>query len=59
MSNTSNGSVKFGRGDLSVLGNTLSAGYGYIHDNYAHDLVPYIARNGNHEHADTMARKGN
>ncbi|HXR72672.1 hypothetical protein [Actinocrinis sp.] len=58
VSNMSDGSVEVGWSNLSVMGNTLSVGHGYIHDNYVHDLVPFIARNGNYEHTDTIISEG-
>lgn len=58
VSNMSEGSVEVGWSDLSVFGNTVSTGHGYIHDDYVHDLVPFIARNGNYEHTDTVISEG-
>lgn len=58
VSNMSDGAVEVGWSNLSVMGNTLSVGHGYIHDNYVHDLVPFIARNGNYEHTDTVISEG-
>lgn len=58
VSNMSDGAVEVGWSNLSVMGNTLSVGHGYIHDNYVHDLVPFIARNGSYEHTDTVISEG-
>jgi len=58
LSNMSEGSVEVGWSDLSVFGNTLSTGHGYIHDDYVHDLVPFITKNGNYEHTDTVISEG-
>jgi hypothetical protein len=58
VSNNSEGSVEVGWSDLSVFGNTLSTGHGYVHDNYVHDLVPFITKNGNYEHTDTVISEG-
>ncbi|MBS2966094.1 hypothetical protein KGA66_23820 [Actinocrinis puniceicyclus] len=58
VSNMSEGTVEIGWSDLSVMGNTVSTGHGYIHDDYVHGLVPFIARNGNYEHTDTVISEG-
>ena len=58
LSNMSDGAVEVGWSDLSVFGNTLSTGHGYIHDDYVHDLVPFITKNGNYEHTDTVISEG-
>jgi hypothetical protein len=58
LSNMSEGSVEVGWSDLSVFGNTVSTGHGYIHDNYIHGIVPFITKNGNYEHTDTIISEG-
>jgi hypothetical protein len=58
LSNMSDGAVEVGWSDLSVFGNTVSTGHGYIHDDYVHDLVPFITKNGNYEHTDTVISEG-
>lgn len=58
VSNMSEGTVEVGWNDLSVFGNTVSTGHGYIHDNYVHDLVPFINRSGYYQHTDTVISEG-
>lgn len=58
LSNMSDGTVEVGWNDLSVFGNTVSTGHGYIHDNYVHDLVPFINRSGYYQHTDTVISEG-
>ena len=58
LSNMSGGSVEVGWCDLSVFGNTISTGHGYIHDNYVHDLVPFVNRHGYYQHTDTVISEG-
>ncbi len=58
LSNMSNGSVEVGWCDLSVFGNTISTGHGYIHDNYVHDLVPFINHSGYYQHTDAVIVNG-
>ena len=59
VSNSSGGSVEVGWCDLSVFGNTISTGHGYIHDNYVHDLVPFINHSGYYQHTDAVIANGN
>jgi hypothetical protein len=54
----SGGSVEVGWCDLSVFGNTISTGHGDIHDNYVHDLVPFINKRGYYQHTDAVISGG-
>ncbi len=58
LSNMGEGTVEVGWNDLSVFGNTVSAGHGYIHDNYVHDLVPFINHSGYYQHTDAVISDG-
>lgn len=58
LSNTGNGGVEAGWRDLSAFGNTVSTGHGYIHDNYVHDLVPFINHAGYYQHTDAVIADG-
>lgn len=58
LSNMSSGSIEVGWCDLSVFGNTISTGHGYIHDNYVHDLVPFINHSGYYQHTDAIIANG-
>lgn len=58
LSNMSSGSVEVGWCDLSVFGNTVSTGHGYIHDNYVHDLVPFVNHSGYYQHTDAVIANG-
>lgn len=58
LSNMSDGSVEVGWSNMSVFGNTVSTGHGYIHDNYVHDLVPFINHSGYYQHTDAVISDG-
>lgn len=58
MSNMGTGSVEVGWCDMSVFGNTISTGHGYIHDNYVHGLVPFINKRGYYQHTDAVIEEG-
>jgi len=58
VSNMSDGSVEVGWSNMSVFGNTVSTGHGYIHDNYVHDLVPFINHSGYYQHTDAVISDG-
>lgn len=58
VSNMSESSVEVGWSDISVFGNALSMGTGYLHDNYVHDLVPFRNAGGEWQHTDAVISGG-
>ncbi|HTJ67731.1 MAG TPA: hypothetical protein VL551_09405 [Actinospica sp.] len=58
ISNMGDGSVEVGWDDVSVFGDALSLGHGYIHDDYVHDLHPFINRSGTYQHLDAIISDG-
>lgn len=52
------GSIEVGWDDVSVFADALSMGNGYIHDDYVHDLVPFIDRAGIYAHMDAVISDG-
>ena len=52
------GTIEVGWDDISVFGDTLSMGNGYIHDDYVHGIVPFINRSGTYEHLDAVISDG-
>ncbi|MEV0977317.1 hypothetical protein [Streptomyces sp. NPDC049915] len=51
-------STEVGWCDISVFGNALSMGQGYLHDNYVHDLVPFRNTGGEWQHTDAVISGG-
>ncbi|MEW2246416.1 hypothetical protein AB0907_03615 [Streptomyces sp. NPDC006975] len=58
VSNMGTSSVEVGWCDISVFGNALSMGQGYLHDNYVHDLVPFRNTGGEWQHTDAVISGG-
>jgi hypothetical protein len=58
VSNMGAGSVEVGWDDVSVFVNALSLGHGSIHDDYVHDLQPFINRSGGYAHVDAIISDG-
>ncbi|MFD8388632.1 hypothetical protein ACFV2N_05325 [Streptomyces sp. NPDC059680] len=58
VSNMGTSSVEVGWCDVSVFGNALSMGQGYLHDNYVHDLVPFRNNGGEWQHTDAVISGG-
>ncbi|MFI6931697.1 hypothetical protein [Streptomyces sp. NPDC050287] len=58
VSNMGNSSIEVGWSDISVFGNALSMGQGYLHDNYVHDLVPFRNAGGEWQHTDAVISGG-
>ncbi|MEV0181898.1 hypothetical protein AB0I54_21780 [Streptomyces sp. NPDC050625] len=58
VSNMGTSSIEVGWSDISVFGNALSMGQGYIHDNYVHDLVPFRNTGGEWQHTDAVISGG-
>ncbi|MQY36727.1 hypothetical protein SRB17_47290 [Streptomyces sp. RB17] len=58
VSNMGTSSVEVGWCDISVFGNALSMGQGYLHDNYVHNLVPFRNNGGEWQHTDAVISGG-
>jgi hypothetical protein len=58
VSNMGTSSIEVGWCDISVFGNALSMGQGYLHDNYVHDLVPFVNNDGEWQHTDAVISGG-
>ncbi|NEA99252.1 hypothetical protein [Streptomyces sp. SID13726] len=58
VSNMGSSSIEVGWCDISVFGNALSMGQGYLHDNYVHDLVPFRNNGGEWQHTDAVISGG-
>lgn len=58
VSNMGDGSVEVGWDDVSVFGDALSLGHGYIHDDYVHDLRPFVNHSGTYQHLDAIISDG-
>ena len=58
VSNMATSSVEVGWCDVSVFGDALSMGQGDIHDNYVHDIVPFVNQGGEWQHTNTVISGG-
>ncbi|MFE6846440.1 hypothetical protein [Streptomyces sp. NPDC057686] len=58
VSNMGGSSVEVGWCDVSVFGDALSMGQGNIHDNYVHDIVPFINLSGEWQHTNAVISGG-
>ncbi|MEU9350510.1 hypothetical protein AB0D65_05690 [Streptomyces griseoloalbus] len=58
VSNMGTSSIEVGWCDISVFGNALSMGQGYLHDNYVHGLVPFRNNGGEWQHTDAVISGG-
>ncbi|MEY9873343.1 hypothetical protein ABH931_002825 [Streptacidiphilus sp. MAP12-33] len=58
VSNMGVSSVEVGWSDISVFGNALSMGQGDLHDNYVHDLAPFVNASGQWQHLDAVISDG-
>lgn len=58
VANMSGSPVEVGWCDVSVFGNALSVGQGDLHDNYVHDIVPFINQSGQYQHTDAVISDG-
>jgi hypothetical protein len=58
VSNMGEGNVEVGWDDVSVFVNALSLGHGSIHDDYVHDLHPFVNRSGGYAHVDAIISDG-
>ncbi|MET7683525.1 hypothetical protein [Streptomyces sp. NPDC005423] len=58
VSNMGGSSVEVGWCDVSVFGDALSMGQGDLHDNYVHDIVPFVNLGGEWQHTNTVISGG-
>ncbi|MEZ0090348.1 hypothetical protein [Streptacidiphilus sp. EB129] len=58
VSNMGGSSVEVGWSDISVFGDALSMGQGYLHDNYVHDITPFKNLGGEWQHTDAVISDG-
>ncbi|MBR7835224.1 hypothetical protein KDL01_18265 [Actinospica durhamensis] len=58
VSDMGDGTIEVGWDDVSVFADALSMGHGYIHDDYVHDIVPFINRSGGYAHLDAVISDG-
>ncbi|WP_330292816.1 hypothetical protein [Streptomyces sp. NBC_00576] len=58
VSNMGGSSIEVGWCDVSVFGDALSMGQGNLHDNYVHDIVPFINLGGEWQHTNTVISGG-
>ncbi|MEU3466125.1 hypothetical protein ABZ721_40105 [Streptomyces sp. NPDC006733] len=58
VSNMGGSSAEVGWCEITVFSNSLSMGQGYLHDNYVHDIVPFINQGGEWAHTDAVISDG-
>ncbi|MFE9450082.1 hypothetical protein [Streptomyces sp. NPDC006739] len=58
VSNMGTSSVEVGWCDVSVFGDALAMGQGSLHDNYVHDLAPFVNKGGEWQHTDAVISSG-
>ncbi|MEU6554453.1 hypothetical protein ABZ915_29900 [Streptomyces sp. NPDC046915] len=58
VSNMGGSSIEVGWCDVSVFGDALSMGQGNLHDNYVHDIVPFINQGGEWQHTNAVISGG-
>ncbi|MDW4906541.1 hypothetical protein RB628_14650 [Streptomyces sp. ADMS] len=58
VSNMGGSSIEVGWCDISVFGDALSMGQGNLHDNYVHDIEPFINLGGEWQHTNTVISGG-
>ena len=58
VSNMGVSSIEVGWCDVSVFGDALSMGQGNLHDNYVHDIEPFINLGGEWQHTNTVISGG-
>ncbi|WP_328911711.1 MULTISPECIES: hypothetical protein [unclassified Streptomyces] len=58
VSNMGGSVVEVGWNDVSVFGDALSMGQGNLHDNYIHDIVPFVNLGGEYQHTNTVISDG-
>ncbi|MFE9632046.1 hypothetical protein [Streptomyces sp. NPDC006463] len=58
VSNMGGSSIEVGWCDISVFGDALSMGQGNLHDNYVHDIVPFVNLGGEWQHTNAVISGG-
>ncbi|TQJ91673.1 hypothetical protein [Streptomyces sp. SLBN-31] len=58
VSNMGGSSIEVGWCDVSVFGDALSMGQGNIHDNYVHDIEPFVNQGGEWQHTNAIISGG-
>ncbi|MEU6352771.1 hypothetical protein ABZ896_26165 [Streptomyces sp. NPDC047072] len=58
VSNMGGSSIEVGWCDVSVFGDALSMGQGNIHDNYVHDIVPFVNLGKEWQHTNAVISGG-
>ncbi|MFF4689769.1 hypothetical protein [Streptomyces sp. NPDC001307] len=58
VSNMGASSIEVGWCDVSVFGDALSMGQGDLHDNYVHDIVPFVNQGGEWQHTNAVISGG-
>ncbi|MHA6762415.1 hypothetical protein [Streptacidiphilus sp. PAMC 29251] len=58
VSNMGGSSIEVDSCDISVFSDALSMGQGNLHDNYVHDLVPFVDLGGEWAHTDAVISDG-
>ncbi|WP_244201976.1 hypothetical protein [Streptomyces diastatochromogenes] len=58
VSNMGTSSIEVGWCDVSVFGDALAMGQGNLHDNYVHDIAPFINKGGEWQHTNAVISSG-
>jgi hypothetical protein len=58
VSNMGGSSIEVGWCDVSVFGDALSMGQGNLHDNYVHDIAPFVNLGGEWQHTNAVISGG-
>ncbi|MER6179669.1 hypothetical protein [Streptomyces sp. NPDC001652] len=58
VSNMGGSSIEVGWCDVSVFGDALSMGQGNLHDNYVHDIEPFVNLGGEWQHTNAVISGG-
>ncbi|WP_318279824.1 hypothetical protein [Streptomyces griseoloalbus] len=58
VSNMGVSSIEVGWCDISVFGDALSMGQGDLHDNYVHDIAPFVNQGGEWQHTNAVISGG-
>ena len=58
VSNMGTSSIEVGWCDVSVFGDALAMGQGSLHDNYVHDIAPFVNKGGEWQHTNAVISSG-
>jgi hypothetical protein len=58
VSNMGTSSIEVGWCDVSIFGDALSMGQGYLHDNFVHDVTPFKNLGGEWQHTNAVISDG-